>query len=140
MAYTNNESGSCSLLGQVVPKETYNLVDCVGSIFRVWEYTEPCGRTITHNQKISVINTSTTNEVEKEIAVKTSLNSKNLLIELDNNLKSKLIKVTNIEGKVIYSGEIENKLEMDISSFTSGIYFISIHASKQIYTHKFFIP
>jgi hypothetical protein len=138
--YSNNDAGLCNLSGQVVPITISDIVECFGYILRTWEYIEPCGRIITHTQKINVVNTSSTNDLEKEIVVKTSLHSKTLLIELNNNSTSRPFKMTNIEGKVIFFGDIENKTEIDISSFTSGIYFFTVNTIKNNYTHKIFIP
>jgi len=55
----------------------------------------------------------------------------------ENAIKS--IEILNIFGKVIYNGKIDdyiNKIEIDISSFSKGIYFIKVNNNEEIHFEK----
>jgi hypothetical protein len=51
--YSNNASGACEISG-IVPGMLSGNVDCGGTRVAVWEFTDDCGRTITHTQNITV--------------------------------------------------------------------------------------
>jgi hypothetical protein len=140
LSYTNNVPGLCNISGNVTAISTNNIIDCTGYILRTGEYIEPCGRILKHTQKITVVKTSETTDLRDALVLKSSVYSKTLLLELLNNSSIKHFIVTNIEGKVMCSGDIENKLEVDISSYSSGLYFISVDTKSQTVTSKIFIP
>ncbi len=52
--YTNNEIGSCEIMGSVPPMETGTADECGGMITYTWEFTDLCNRTITEVQNIVV--------------------------------------------------------------------------------------
>ena len=52
--YTNNSSGACLIDGSVAPTTSGSADQCGGSITYTWEFTDPCGNTISHNQTITV--------------------------------------------------------------------------------------
>ena len=53
--YTNNGPGACLNQGTITPTQSGNADMCNGGQIRyTWEYTDPCGNTITHNQDITV--------------------------------------------------------------------------------------
>ena len=54
LSYTNNESGVCLIEGEVEPSSTGVITECGGSILYEWEYSDLCGRTITHSQIVNV--------------------------------------------------------------------------------------
>ncbi len=54
LGYDNGETGTCEISGMVSPTVTNNYDACGGSISISWEYTDDCGRTITHAQEITI--------------------------------------------------------------------------------------
>ncbi len=54
LAYTNNELGICEISGTVAAQESGMITECGGSIDYTWEFTDNCGRTITHVQTVTV--------------------------------------------------------------------------------------
>ncbi len=54
LQYTNGASGICEINGAASPTVTGNVDECGGTINASWEFEDACGRTITHNQTISV--------------------------------------------------------------------------------------
>ena len=54
LSYTNNASGSCLIEGTVSPTESGSADECGGAITYTWEFTDPCGNTVVHNQTITV--------------------------------------------------------------------------------------
>jgi hypothetical protein len=54
LLYTNSESGTCEISGSVAPVITDNSSSCGGTIQNLWEFTDQCGRTISHTQVVSV--------------------------------------------------------------------------------------
>ena len=55
LSYTNNEFGACAVTGSVqsVVNSSYNA--CGGVINKVWNFTDICGRNISHSQTITVL-------------------------------------------------------------------------------------
>jgi gliding motility-associated-like protein len=54
LAYSNSGSGVCTILG-TVPASTSGAYDACGGVrINSWSYTDPCGRTITHTQTITI--------------------------------------------------------------------------------------
>lgn len=54
LAYTNSESGTCEIMG-TVPAMTMGTSDvCGGEITYNWEFTDDCGRTLEHQQIITI--------------------------------------------------------------------------------------
>ena len=54
LTYTNNATGSCLIEGTVSPTESGSADECGGAITYTWEFTDPCGNTVTHSQTITV--------------------------------------------------------------------------------------
>ena len=54
LEYTNSESGVCEISGMAPPSITDNSSACGGTIENVWEFTDQCGRPISHTQIITV--------------------------------------------------------------------------------------
>ncbi|NNE16500.1 MAG: hypothetical protein HKN51_16075 [Saprospiraceae bacterium] len=52
--YTNNESGVCLIEGEIDPSSSGDIDECGGVIIYLWEFTDNCGRTIEHDQTITV--------------------------------------------------------------------------------------
>ena len=52
--YTNNETGSCLIMGSESPNEMGSADECGGMIIYTWQYTDACNRTISHTQTITV--------------------------------------------------------------------------------------
>lgn len=52
--YDNGGSAVCGISGSVDPDVNDNSNSCGGSIEYVWEFEDPCGRTITHTQLITI--------------------------------------------------------------------------------------
>ena len=55
LQYTNSESGICLISGTETPTSTGNITTCGGSITYDWQFTDNCGRTITHSQTVTVL-------------------------------------------------------------------------------------
>ncbi len=53
LLYTNDASGDCLIEGQVSPILGGDPQPCPGVITVLWEYTDPCGRYISHRQNIT---------------------------------------------------------------------------------------
>lgn len=54
--YDNGGTGAdCLISGNVTPVRTGNVDDCQGTYTYTWEYTDKCGRTITHTRTITVV-------------------------------------------------------------------------------------
>ena len=54
MAYTNNETGSCEISGQVPGVLAGTFDECGGSQTVTWTFTDDCNRTITYVQTITI--------------------------------------------------------------------------------------
>ena len=52
--YTNNGQGGCLIEGTISPVESGSADICGGTITYTWEFTDPCGNTISHVQNITV--------------------------------------------------------------------------------------
>jgi hypothetical protein len=52
--YSNNETGACEISGSVPGTPSGTFDECGGSQMISWEFTDQCGRTITHVQTITV--------------------------------------------------------------------------------------
>lgn len=52
--YTNGETGSCEISGVISPTVTGNPDECGGTVTYVWEFTDACGRPISHIQTITI--------------------------------------------------------------------------------------
>ncbi len=52
--YTNNGPGSCLIEGSITPSQTGNADICGGSIAFKWEFTDPCGNLIVHQQNVTI--------------------------------------------------------------------------------------
>ena len=57
LSYTNGGTEGCEIAGSVlgVITSTYSPQDCEGSFTQTWTFTDLCGRTITHTQTITVV-------------------------------------------------------------------------------------
>ena len=58
-------------------------------------------------------------------------------INLENHSTSSVIKITNVLGDILFSKNINSQLELNISELPSGIYFIEIDHSGEIFRAKF---
>ena len=54
LMYTNGETGSCLIEGTVEPTSDGTLDLCGNSITNTWEFTDVCGRFISHSQVVTV--------------------------------------------------------------------------------------
>ncbi len=54
LMYDNGASGLCAISGSVSPGINGNPDECGGSISYSWQFTDICGRTISHTQTITV--------------------------------------------------------------------------------------
>ena len=54
LQYTNNESGICLIAGFAQASQSGSYNECGGLIVFLWEFTDDCGRTISHTQNINV--------------------------------------------------------------------------------------
>ena len=52
--YTNNENGTCLVMGTVSPTQSGSADICGGTISYTWDYTDICGNNISHTQNITV--------------------------------------------------------------------------------------
>ncbi len=52
--YTNGIAGNCGIMGAVSAQLFPNYTECGGDISYIWEFTDQCGRQITHLQVITV--------------------------------------------------------------------------------------
>ncbi len=52
--YTNMASGACEISGSVSPTSVGTFDLCGGSVTYTWEFTDQCGRAISHSQVVSV--------------------------------------------------------------------------------------
>ncbi|HPQ21241.1 MAG TPA: hypothetical protein PK147_05290, partial [Saprospiraceae bacterium] len=55
LEYDNGETGTCQIMGSISPIENYNADECGGNIIYIWQFTDDCGREISHNQTITVL-------------------------------------------------------------------------------------
>lgn len=56
LQYTNNLDGQdCVIAGQVTATRTAILVNCGGVYTYSWQFTDQCGRTITHTQNVTIL-------------------------------------------------------------------------------------
>jgi len=55
LMYTNNVSGACEIMGEVIPTRTDNIVDCAGTITLVWETIDFCNRPLSYTQILTVL-------------------------------------------------------------------------------------
>jgi len=59
---------------------------------------------------------------------------------LDITSENYIIKIVNINGKIVYYNETNSKYnQLDLSNYTKGVYFISIEADQSIKTEKIII-
>lgn len=54
LMFTNGETATCEIMGSVDPTVIDNSNSCGGDIQYNWEFEDPCGRTITHSQLITI--------------------------------------------------------------------------------------
>lgn len=54
LSVENNGSGDCSIATSVSPTIAEDHSICGGSIIESWNFTDPCGRTITHSRNINI--------------------------------------------------------------------------------------
>ena len=54
LSYSNAESGACLIDGIIDPIITDNSDPCGGSIVYEWEYTDMCGRSLSHTQTVTI--------------------------------------------------------------------------------------
>jgi hypothetical protein len=54
LSYSNNESGACEISGSVPGILSGTIDECGGTQAITWEFTDDCGRTITHTQNIKI--------------------------------------------------------------------------------------
>ena len=54
LQYTNNETGVCAIAGFAQPSQSGSYNECGGLIVFLWQFTDACGRTISHNQNVTV--------------------------------------------------------------------------------------
>ncbi|MEM9548546.1 MAG: gliding motility-associated C-terminal domain-containing protein [Bacteroidota bacterium] len=54
LSYENGGSGVCEIIGNIDPAVNDNSNSCGGTIEYMWEFTDPCGRLITHSQIITI--------------------------------------------------------------------------------------
>lgn len=52
--YTNGASGTCLIEGAVSPQQNGSADECGGSFSYTWEFTDNCGRTISHVQNVTI--------------------------------------------------------------------------------------
>ena len=52
--YTNNENGSCLVMGTVAPTQSGTADICGGTVSYTWDFTDICGNNVTHTQNITV--------------------------------------------------------------------------------------
>ncbi|MBK8669660.1 MAG: gliding motility-associated C-terminal domain-containing protein, partial [Saprospiraceae bacterium] len=55
LTYTNNANGACLISGSAPALVTGNFDACGGLIQYTWQFTDQCGRSIVHNQNITVL-------------------------------------------------------------------------------------
>ena len=53
LTYSNGQSGNCLIEGTVNPTDDGMLEICGNSVTYTWEFTDQCGRTITHSQIVT---------------------------------------------------------------------------------------
>ncbi|MEL6987862.1 MAG: hypothetical protein AAGK97_08535, partial [Bacteroidota bacterium] len=54
LAYSNGSEGDCEISGNIPAIETGSYNGCGGQLTYLWEFTDDCGRTITHSRNIQV--------------------------------------------------------------------------------------
>ncbi|MEM1323903.1 MAG: hypothetical protein AAGG75_26825, partial [Bacteroidota bacterium] len=54
LSYTNNATGSCLITGSVAPTVAGSVSACGGVLFYSWTFVDGCGRTILHQQNVTV--------------------------------------------------------------------------------------
>ena len=61
-----------------------------------------------------------------------------LTLELQNMGKvNSVVKIYSITGQAVYNGEFtESKLQIDVSNFDAGLYFITVRAREHVFNHK----
>lgn len=54
LSYTNGLSGACLISGDAMPQVVNNATACGGAITVTWQFTDPCGRSTSHVQTLTV--------------------------------------------------------------------------------------
>ncbi len=54
LQYSNNGVGPCLVDGEVSPVQSGTYDECGGTLMNTWEFTDPCGQTITHVQTVNI--------------------------------------------------------------------------------------
>jgi len=62
--------------------------------------------------------------------------TKNSITVENKNLETYKLTISNIIGRVIYKNKIQNTLKIDVSTFSSGVYFISLSNDNQSFVIK----
>ncbi len=67
-------------------------------------------------------------------------NPSNGVFEIENNTNDNIyLEILNIEGKIIYTSNFNNKTKIDLSNYSKGIYFIKLNSNNETYYKKIII-
>ncbi|HOY33037.1 MAG TPA: choice-of-anchor Q domain-containing protein [Bacteroidales bacterium] len=103
--------------------------------------TDNWGCTATDNITVTVLDNTgiSITESETNIHIYPNPADDHLVIDIKNNIHPVIISISNIDGQVLYSGNIEEKIRqkiIDISDFSNGVYFLSVTINGKTYKEK----
>jgi hypothetical protein len=110
-----------------------------GDSFNVWVDIYPNGTGTKPGTNALSIDENQSNI--EDIIVYPNPTSDVVYINLPNNNEVNLIKIFDVTGKVIYSNEYKNieKIEINVSNFKKGIYFISVNNQTKTFQKKLIV-
>jgi hypothetical protein len=89
--------------------------------------------------QIAKVNGISDTDLPSKIQVYPNPAKNSLLLKLADNASDFMLLIENLKGQVVYTGSKKNttEYEVDLSSFSSGIYTLRFIIDKQVYTDRF---
>ncbi len=119
--------GDCIIQGEVDYFLIINATDCEGEYVYTWEYTDMCGRTITHIQTVTIEFMSNVDNIQSN-TFKVYPNPTMDLINIEKNISHNVsYQILDVLGKNKETGVLTaGQATLDISTFINGVYFLKM--------------
>ncbi len=141
----NLEQGECFLSYNVKAVQTIDTLNCIGKIINTWALTDNCGRSISHQQKVTIEKkpVGVSDEVLTElisIYPNPGSNYVTILLTSEDYIQEKTkIKILNESGESLKVIAVENRLKkitINTQELASGTYFFNFQIGGKLITKK----